>query len=336
MQLQKNNGLPQNGIADPALQELIFSGDCVKTKSAPKPTNTPAPPLSPAGLPKDVPKLTEEGFLPEGCPVNEYVYQNEDQGLWLYITSSLSIDIRKYTDKSSKNIWFECDIKASPESPLNTYVNWNKSGKSVTGINPVTLAQNNQAVLAISDDHFGTRLRNKKTVGIEIRNGQIISEKTYTADKGAFPNLEVLSVFEDGSMKTFLSNEYTAQEYLDMGAVHVFSFGPILVRDGQLGPHMADKNFYHYREPRLALGMIEPYHYFLLVTNGRDQDTARGVYLNWLAEKMLEKGVREAINLDGGGTTSLVFMGKRLNKTGSSVRNLYSCIGFGVSDSVGK
>ena len=324
-QLQKKNGLSPTGKADPELQALIYSGECVDANGR-KPGSTAG--LGEDGLPLDLPEKTEAGFLPEGH--EPYLYQNEDQGLWMYLTQDLAIEIRRYEDKDAKNIWFECDVRASEASPLRTAVNWRTPGKTVNGINPVKLAEAEQAVLAISDDHFGTRLSNKKTVGIEIRGGQIISDKTYKADRSAFPNLEALAVFADGKMKTYLSNAHTAQEYLDMGAADVFSFGPILVQDGQPGPHMADKDYYHYREPRCALGMIEPYHYFILVTNGREQETARGVYLNWLAEKMLEKGVTEAINLDGGGTTALVFMGKRLNRTGSSVRNLYSCICFGT------
>ena len=321
-QLQEKNGLSPTGKADAALQALIYSGECIPADG--KAVNDA---IGPDGLPKDLPERTEEGFLPPGAEV--YVFEDEDEGLWLYLSPDLAIEIRRFEDRKEKNVWFECDVRASEESPLRTIVNWSKSGKSVSGINPVKLAEEHQAVLAISDDHFGTRLHNKKTVGIEIRGGKVISEKTYKADKSAFPNLETLAVFGDGSMKTFLSDAHTAQEYLEMGATDVFSFGPILVQDGQPGPHMTQTDYYHYREPRCALGMIAPYHYFILITDGREQSTARGVYLNWLSEKMLEKGVQEALNLDGGGTTSLVFMGKRLNHTGSSVRSLYSCIGFG-------
>ena len=45
--LQKNNGLEETGIADPALQELVFSGKAVKTKNAPKPSKTPKPAETP-------------------------------------------------------------------------------------------------------------------------------------------------------------------------------------------------------------------------------------------------------------------------------------------------
>ena len=47
---------------------------------------------------------------------------------------------------------------------------------------------------------------------------------------------------------------------------------------------------------------------------------------------MLEKGVVEALNLDGGGTTALVFMGEMLNKSDKSPRSVGSMIGFGMME----
>ena len=82
-----------------------------------------------------------------------------------------------------------------------------------------------------------------------------------------------------------------------------------------------------------ALGMIEPYHYQLLVVQGR-VDASKGTYLTWLADKMLEKGVTEALNLDGGGTVSLMFMGEIINKPNKNLRSITSLIGFGNSELV--
>ena len=45
--LQKNNGLKQTGVANAALQELVFSGNAVPTDTAPSPPPLPAPPLAP-------------------------------------------------------------------------------------------------------------------------------------------------------------------------------------------------------------------------------------------------------------------------------------------------
>ncbi len=93
---------------------------------------------------------------------------------------------------------------------------------------------------------------------------------------------------------------------------------------------MDDKDYYHYREPRCAVGMIEPWHYVFLTVKGRSDDS-KGCYLDWLCDRMLELGAVEAMNLDGGGTVSLVFNGKMLNKSTKNLRNVTSMIGFGGS-----
>ena len=336
--LQKNNGLEETGIADAALQELVFSGRAVKTDTAPAPSPiptpapTPVPPREPVKTP-DLPPLTAEGFLAEDAGMEEYVYVDAEDGRWIYITSSLSIDLKRYTDATNKNEWFEGNIHCSPETPLTAYLTQGKiyQGKAYT--NPLTLARENRVVLGISDDHFGDRWNGDIRTGVIVRNGEIITERTFPADHPAFPNLEILAVFEDGSMKTFKSDAHTGQEYLDMGVVNTYSFGPILVSGGQVSEYMLREEYYTYREPRCALGMIEPWHYFLLVAKGRDGVNS-GVYLTWLADKMMEKGVVEGMNLDGGGTTALMFMGEMLNKSTRNVRSVTSITGFGNSTQV--
>ena len=48
-------------------------------------------------------------------------------------------------------------------------------------------------------------------------------------------------------------------------------------------------------------------------------------------KKMLELGAVEAINLDGGGTVCLVFMGELINKKSAS-RDVSSLIAFGTAE----
>lgn len=340
-QLQKNNGLEETGIATPELQELIFSGNCIPTDTAPKPS--PVPSAVPTAVPPrssqvqvDFPALTEEGFLTEDAGTDEFIYINEDDGRWIYITASLHIDLKRFEDKKNTQVWFEGDIRTSDETPMTAYLS-NPDGKNPGKAykNPLDLARDNKVVLAITDDHFGDRWNGGTRPGVIVRNGKIIHDNTLADGKGKFPNLEILAVFEDGSMKTFKSDAHTAQEYIDMGVVNTYSFGPILIENGQLSEYMLRDEYYTYREPRCAIGMIEPHHYFLLVAKGRTSDS-KGVYLNWMADKMLEKGVVEALNLDGGGTVALMFMGEMLNKGTKNVRQTSSITGFGVSDQVGK
>ena len=339
-QLQKNNGLEETGIADAALQELVFSGSAVKTKSAPKPSAVPTPaptPEPPFDPEKVLPPRTEEGFLAPEAEKDEFLYADEEKGIWIYLTPSLAIDLRRYEDKSNKSypvVWFEADIQASPESPMTAYLTQGKKYQGKAYASPVNLARLNRVVLAFADDNFGDRWNGNSKTGVIVRNGQIIQEKTVADGKGKFPNLEILALFNDGSMKTFASDAHTAQEYIDMGVVNTYAFGPILIQNGELSKYMLLDSYYTYREPRCAIGMIEPYHYYLLIVKGRSTDS-KGVYLTWLAENMLSHGVVEGMNLDGGGTTALVFMGQIMNwRSTKELRHTTSITGFGVSELV--
>ena len=89
-------------------------------------------------------------------------------------------------------------------------------------------------------------------------------------------------------------------------------------------------------EPRQALGMIEPGHYLLLSVQGRTKES-KGTMLQRVAEMMREKGVTQALNLDGGNTMALIFRGRMLNKLATYkrknfVRTVTSLIGIGKTE----
>ena len=342
-QLQRHNGLPETGEVNEGLWELIFSDSCLAADEPAKAADQPAEPQtdtvpSPArkdtGVPFDVPgapERDEQGFTVSG---EEYVTADPDGGFWAYLSGTLQVVIHRCEDKAQKIVWFETDVRTGGDErirPLLTGGSWQQ---------PRKIARAAKAVLAFSDDFYSYRKYNKYVIGIEIRDGKIISGQTKRPGSSGFPKLENLACFPDGSMKCYNAQDHTAQEYLDMGATDVLAFGPILVTDGKLGEHMRatqeeakQYGYYHYREPRCALGMVSPGHYIVLTVNGR-QNQSKGVYLDWLAWKMLELGAQEALNLDGGGTVALVFMGESINVKATTSRSTSHLMSFGTSELV--
>jgi len=65
------------------------------------------------------------------------------------------------------------------------------------------------------------------------------------------------------------------------------------------------------------------------VVNGRPTSKRIGAKFDWLAEKLQELGCTEALNLDGGGTASMVFNGKVIIQGEPTARALGSMIAFG-------
>ena len=327
-EFQRLNGLPETGTVDEATREKLFS-DTAAAKPYPTlaPLATPAPKTEP-----DWPKRDEEGFLKGD---GEYVYENDGEGLWVYLSRTLQVTISANGDPSIPLEWFETDIRArdgerfytlqtDPEHPGRKYRY------------PYDIARDEGCVLAFSDDFFATRMSGGETVGVIIRNGQIIHKYTNERTGHHLPNLDMMAFYPDGRLEVYECNEYKADELLGMGATDVFSFGPILLRDGEINELVY--KYYKSVEPRHALGMIEPGHYLLISVQGRNKDS-KGTMLQRVAEMMKERGVTQALNLDGGNTMALVFRGRMLNKLAvyknrKFVRTVTSVIGIGHTENM--
>ncbi len=248
--------------------------------------------------------VKEAGYLPEG--MEPYIINDWEKGSWMYITQDLRVEITRYRrDTPTKLVWYIADIRSESE-PMRT-ITLNKEHPGRTNGTPEAMAINHKVVYAQNGDFYSYRVANNKRTGIIIRNGEIIYSKTYNKPTLALPSLDTAAFFPNGDMKVYESYEHSAQEYIDMGATEVLSFGPILLRDSIINPDMYT-NFTH-EEPRSAIGIIEPGHYIGMLVEGRT-DFSAGCGLKFLAETFYDLGCTDALNLDGGGTSAMVFMGK--------------------------
>ncbi len=264
--------------------------------------------------------------------------EDPDNGVWKYISDSLKITVTRFTEevqvKGGTRIREYCvaDIAASPEEPLSVVMT-EPTGKKPAGYklaSPELIEQKTNPVFALSDDMYGLRIRQYKYQGVVIRNGEVMATKTRNSAKSRpWPNLDTLALYGDGSMKCFICDALTAEEYLAQGAVQVFAFGPVLLTDGEIPAQILDPKYYPYSEPRVAIGMVEPYHYVAIAVRGRPTPKYIGCHLDWLAEKMQEYGCTEALNLDGGETATMMFMGKVILSGGNKLRSQGSLITFG-------
>ncbi len=95
----------------------------------------------------------------------------------------------------------------------------------------------------------------------------------------------------------------------DLTGVHTaIGGGPILVRDAKVQEFTGRQP----RHPRTAIGLNDK-HFFLLVVDGRQEKLSIGMTLPQLAKFMLELGCTQAMNLDGGGSSTFWLDGKIMN-----------------------
>jgi len=94
--------------------------------------------------------------------------------------------------------------------------------------------------------------------------------------------------------------------------------GPQLIKDGRIQiTTEAEKmlpNFATDRHPRTAVGKLRDGRILFVTVDGRQAGVSVGMSLTELAALLLEFGAVEAINLDGGGSTTMVVKNKIVNK----------------------
>lgn len=316
-------GLNATGTVDANTWDALFREDAPHAPHATmKPLATPAP--TPA---VDWPERDAEGFL---AGEGSFVVENDEAGQWIYLDHDLRVEITRRRDSGAALEWFETEIWCRGDTALETVAtDPSRPGRDFRA--PYEIAEEHGFVLGFSDDFYANRMSEKETVGIIIRQGQIYSEKTNKNNGHYLPNLDMMAQYPDGTLAVYRCNEITAQELLDDGAINVFSFGPILIRDGKINELVYE--YYKSIEPRHALGMIAPGHYWLLSVQGRTK-SSEGTTLQRMAEMMQQKGVTQALNLDGGNTMALVFRGRMLNKLAvyknkAFIRSVTSLIGIG-------
>ena len=92
---------------------------------------------------------------------------------------------------------------------------------------------------------------------------------------------------------------------------------PQLIKDGKIDitweQEKASKSFVETRHPRTAVAKLKDGKFLMLTADGRSEQSA-GLDLYDLAKYMLELGAVDAMNLDGGGSTTMYLDGKVVNK----------------------
>ena len=282
----------------------------------------------------EFPALNDAGFLDSG----EFVFEDETNGVWRYASNTLRVEIYRREQKKPARVWYEAEVfcaegSTGPRMIANDPEHWKNAANMEY---PYKIARKNGTVLAVSSDFAQLRIQQKKSrPGIIIRDGTVWSEKTKKQGVKDFPNLDCLAIWPDGDMKVYFSDEMTAEEYLEAGAVDVLAFGPILIRDGELNETGLSRYGTSHAQ-RTAVGMVEKGHYWFMMPEGRIK-RSKGDGIRFLAEKLKDKGCTLGFNLDGGETACIVFMGHQLCKMQDGKKHLSSrrtsdILGVGYSE----
>lgn len=236
-----------------------------------------------------------------------------------YADENIQIEIKEYDYNGT--VIYVADVQVSDLSYLYSCFADNIYGKNVTDATS-EMAEENNAILAINGDYYGAR-----NSGYVIRNG-VLYRSTSSSN-------EALAIMSDGSFEIVSEDSVSAEELYESGAVQVYSFGPGLIVNGEIAVDENDEvGKAKASNPRTAICEIEPLHYLFVVSDGRT-DESEGLSLYELAEFLESLNVETAYNLDGGGSSTMVFMNEVINNPTTTGRSISErsvsdavCIGY--------
>lgn len=236
---------------------------------------------------------------PEEYFISDREYKDE--------TLHVLIEERRYLDANACVAW----VTIADPSQLRTALSSTKAnllGSSPRMRTTTDIAKRaGGAVVAINGDWFCAENR---SAGYIVRMGEVLREKDTSArdsllidDAGNF-HLLVSPTKED---RMAITDQYNI--------VNALSFGPAMIIDGQPVEIRNDYPFEsRWDAPRTAIGQVDELSYVMIVVEGRLKDTP-GMTLWELRDFMLELGCKQAFALDGGGTATMSFHFKTVNRT---------------------
>ncbi|MFI7542031.1 phosphodiester glycosidase family protein [Actinoplanes sp. NPDC049599] len=221
-------------------------------------------------------------------------------------TATITIDTVVTGTGDSRVTYFVADVTVTDATIVRSAFAGDQFGENIIA-DPSEIAADVGAVLAVNGDYYGFR-----DTGIVIRNGVAFR------DKGARQGLAFRA---DGSARLYDETATNAADLIADGVWNTLSFGPGLVQDGRIVNGIntveIDTNFGNHsvqgRQPRTGVGLVAANHLLFVVVDGRSAGYSRGVTMSELAQIFVDRGADLAYNLDGGGSSAMIFNGGLVN-----------------------
>ncbi|NMB01105.1 MAG: phosphodiester glycosidase family protein [Firmicutes bacterium] len=181
-----------------------------------------------------------------------------------------------------------------------------------------------QDELIIYTDYYGTKT-NTNSFGYEVTvvDGIVtqIQIGNSTIPKGGLvlsAHGERRQLLADLQIGDALEVNYSLHpNWEELGVTQIIGGGPRLIRDGQLEitgeAELFKDDILKGRAPRTAIGITADHKLLLVTVNGRQPHVSVGMTLEELGNLLLELGAQQAMNLDGGGSTTMIIRNLVLN-----------------------
>ena len=258
---------------------------------------------------------------PQVTPAPTSQFKLYEPGELSYESDKMSVSIEQ--KQKDGMTYFVCDVKLTAVSQFKTAFAGDdfRSGiyEAVSDI-----AGRYSPVMAINADFCRYHRE-----GVIIRNGELLRAQNIKKH-------HLLVVDQNGNLSAQTDRSgkqgLVANRLEQANTWQTFEFGPVLVENGEAVE--LPKSFYvncadGYDNPRTAIGQKGPLHYVIIVVDGRRDGYSTGASIPQVQQLFLDEGVDFAFNLDGGGSTTLYFLGEVINMpSGGKERSVSDVIMF--------
>lgn len=222
-----------------------------------------------------------------------------------YVSSDNQVQTYTYQIKQTRNEQLQTiyvtDIYVTDVTKIKAAFGQDTYGRNLRE-KPMDILRQHEGVIGISGDNYG-----EDPDGIVIRNG-----KWYRTEQD-FNDVCVL--YKDGTMETYAPQDFDEATVRAGNPWQAWSFGPALLTDtGDIKDTFNTSDYIAQRNPRCAFGYVESGHYLMIVIDGRENGYAVGLSMAEFSEFVKELGCKQAYNLDGGKTATMMRSDMLINK----------------------
>lgn len=197
------------------------------------------------------------------------------------------------TANTDQVVSYAITVDMSQNTLIAGYGNYDTSGKwSLVNVrNQAAAAERSRGVnvvAAVNGDFFN--MATGEPTGTLVMNGIHIKDTAYTQSRAWFA--------VDAE-----NNAYIGTGELPENTVEAIGGATMLIKDGAIALG-ENSTYYTTKQPRTAVGVTAEDEVVIVVADGRQSPYSSGYTYMELAEKMLKLGCVDALNLDGGGSTT--------------------------------
>ena len=180
----------------------------------------------------------------------------------------------------------------------------NDQVENTSGETTSEAAKRVNATLAINAGGFYRENGKLLPLGVTVVDGDI---KTFFTEH-EYPFVG----FNNKGHLTIIEELTEQQQIFDQGIVQGASFRPTLLENGQKVP--IPEYLQNEKHPRTFVGNFSNGELLFVVVDGRSEGWSSGITLEEIQDKLLSFKVKDAYNLDGGGSSTFYYDGEILNR----------------------